>query len=431
MPASKSLTKARPNSFLGFLGGSGHASRTSVLSAASTVTASQGKKSKQKAHAVVPLGSAPSRKGPSRVVAVVGSVRKGIGRMIVEELVRNKTIVVALTDVHDGQFGKELEALALSPSLFHAFPVPALFGPAFVPQPAAVNGGEYFANGGSTPNLSVGSSTPSLNAAGVPTPPNLGSTTSFGSAGKKSSRFSKASSSRAPDLSASTPSSSSTDPTTGGKLSAAAKAYNERHACLVELANIFKSYRVDTVLAIFEPRDRHASPSHRKPPSSPPTATADPAISIPAPTEPDPLPALTAGQERARIEEMERVCLQAAIECGAGRFASCAWTPSLFRTPLSVVPSTPPDHVRRAPLGATVFRWGVLMNELAAGVAPNEVGDTALGKWLDPPPKRSGRFVVDFGKSTAYIPRVEGKGKTTDGVSLTSVAFRFRLERVC
>lgn len=421
-PRKSAMTKQRPSSFLGFLS-SGNSSRSSLLTATVNGAKKSGSTVKPAKTAgrpvmteAVSVSSGPSRKGPSRVVAVVGSVRSGMGRLIVEELVREKTIVVALTDAHDGQFGKDLEALALSPSLFHAFPVPSLFGSAFVPQQAAsgVAGGEYLpGSSASTPNLSMSTgSTPSLNPLGIPTPPPLGSTASFPSMGKSRGRFSKANSRR------DSADQSMNGLTTGGKLSAATKAFNERHACLIELSNIFKSYRVDTVIAIFEPRDRNVSSKSSgggsRAPKGDPKAEDSSSGTVP------PLPPT---QEKARIEEMERVCLQAAIECGAGRFATCAWTPSLFPTPLSTGPSPPPDYIRRAPLSATVFRWGLIMNELAAGVPPNEHGETALGKWLEPPSRRSGRFVVDFNKSTCYLPDVQGKGKGVGGVSLTWVSF--------
>ncbi|KAA1098820.1 hypothetical protein PGT21_016618 [Puccinia graminis f. sp. tritici] len=73
----------------------------------------------------------PSLLGPSRVIAVVGNIRRGIRRMILEELVSQKFIVVALIDKADGEFSQSVEQLASSPSLFHVFVVEGgLFGQA-------------------------------------------------------------------------------------------------------------------------------------------------------------------------------------------------------------------------------------------------------------------------------------------------------------
>ncbi|KAG0150295.1 hypothetical protein CROQUDRAFT_652475 [Cronartium quercuum f. sp. fusiforme G11] len=317
----------------------------------------------------------PSFRGPSRVIAIVGNIRSGIGRMMVEELVRNKLIVVALIDKRDSSFSQSLEGLALSPSLFHAFPIPSLFGTGLLPQPWRP-----------------------IQSTQLDEPVNSSSTTSPTSSTSPSSRprsfksfkpLRKRLDSQSPTVTTIDP--DEHDPT----------GDRARSMAITEIKNVLKSYRVDTVICCFEPvskDDSSRSNERRKDEEQP---LVPPHI------------------ERGRIESMESTVLRACTSAGGvGRFATCAHASSPFHhSPLSTLPnSNPPLHLRSdgLPISLTEFRWGFLMNELASdqALADGLTAENGLGKWLCEPPKGPhGRYLIDFEKKTFFLPGGRNNGE--------------------
>ncbi|EGF97039.1 uncharacterized protein MELLADRAFT_114642 [Melampsora larici-populina 98AG31] len=328
------------------------------------------------------ISNSPSLRGPSRVVAVVGNIRFGIGRLIVEDLVRSKHIVVALIDQHDAKFSKSLESLALSPSLFHAFSISALFSHDLLPTQYRTNDSQ------SNVQLNHTATSPPIS----PT---------------SSNRFK----SFKPIRKRHTLQTTSSEPShinTSDQPSVDQGADRTRLLAIAEIKNVLQSYRVDTVICCFEPIPREDTPrSIIRRESEKQDQLLPPEI------------------ERSRIEAMESIVLKACKSSGhVGRFAVCAHGPRL--SPLTPIPSHTPYHhlnTEGSPITLTEFRWGFLMNELAADEAIRDglTGENGLGNWLDEPPKD--RWMIDFENKSTRLPSSSGTGRDKGKEKVEPVCF--------
>ncbi|KAH9810363.1 hypothetical protein DFH28DRAFT_985683 [Melampsora americana] len=329
------------------------------------------------------ISISPSLRGPSRVVAIVGNIRFGIGRLIVEDLVRSKHIVLALIDQHDAKFSQSLEALALSPSLFHAFPISALFSHDLLPTQYRTH------DSPSHPQL-VHTTT---------TSPPLSPTHSnrFKSFKPTRKRHTLQTTSSEPNPM------NSYDPVGVDQV-----ADRTRSLAITEIKNVLQSYRVDTVICCFEPVPREDTPR---------------SISRREAEKQDRL--LPPQIERSRIEAMESIVLKACKSSGhVGRFAVCAHGPRL--SPLTPIPSNTPYHhlnTEGSHITLTEFRWGFLMNELAADEALRDglTGENGLGNWLDEPPKE--RWMIDFEQKSTRLPCSSGSGRDKGKEKVEPVCF--------
>lgn len=328
------------------------------------------------------ISISPSLRGPSRVVAIVGNIRFGIGRLIVEDLVRSKHIVVALIDQHDAKFSQSLESLALSPSLFHAFSISALFSHDLLPsQHRSMNDSQ------SNPQLNHTATSP-------PISPTSARFKSFNPIRKRH-----------------TLQTTSTEPTTIINYDSPPidpVADRTRSLAIAEIKNVLQSYRVDTVICCFEPIPREDTPrSILRRESEKQDHLLPPEI------------------ERSRIETMESIVLKACKTSGhVGRFAVCAHGPRL--SPLTPIPSNTPYHhldTEGSPITLTEFRWGFLMNELAADEALRDglTGENGLGNWLDEPPHD--RWMIDFENKSARLPCSSGNGRDKGKEKVEAVCF--------
>ncbi|WAQ87171.1 hypothetical protein PtA15_8A72 [Puccinia triticina] len=354
----------------------------------------------------------PSRTGPSRVIAVVGNIRRGIGRMVLEELVAQKFIVVALVDKPDGEFSRAVETLASSPSLFHAFAVEGgLFSQAMVHPPPP----DQLAKPCLTEPLPTTTSRASRSFRSFRLQPgptkksnnNNNNTTTTTQLSSSTTDYSLASttqlSSRASLL-----------PTATTPFEAA------RARTIAELKNIFQAYRVDTVICSFEPQtlDQPAGPRAK------------------ARKEDEHQFGLPPGAERTRIERMERTVLEACRAAAVvARFAVAVHPSTLAPNPLTPPPSPViPPHLaptlaEHAHISLCEFRWGFTMNELAfdpALVDPVSA-ETALGKWLPEPPRA--RAVVDFEARRCLVPARTVAGRR--GAESGKTQGKCKVEAVC
>lgn len=350
----------------------------------------------------------PSLLGPSRVIAVVGNIRRGIGRMILEEIVSQKFIVVALIDKADGEFSRSVELLASSPSLFHAFVVEGgLFGQAMA--------GEIEELG--KPNQLVNQPTTRTSRS-------------------KSFRSFRLGTSKKSSSKSGTPVSSATDSLGDSSIATELSSHNSftpkkpsateaaRLRSIVELKNIFQAYRVDTVICSFEPQvlDQPTGPRAK------------------ARVEDEQQFGLTPIAERARIERMERTVLEASLASGAvGRFSVTIHPTSLGPCVLSPNPigSIRPhllsvlseDNLQMGPdpaISITEFRWGFLMNDLAfdGSLVDGITAENGLGKWLCEPP--SFRRLLDYERRKCLIP-----ARTISRRESTKKKGKHKLEPVC
>lgn len=355
----------------------------------------------------------PASTGPSRAIAMVGNIRRGIGRMILEELVTQKFIVVALIDKPDGDFSRSVEALASSPSLFHAFAVDGgLFG-----QP--IIGAET-----EEPSNKLSDIDPDRTASGMKASRRK-SFRSFRLTSKKSNSS---------NLKADTPVSSATCSSTLGDsitenssiLSSQLTHFESaRLRSIAELKNIFQAYRVDTVICCFEPQvlEEPAGPRSKA------RAEDERQFGLPPATE------------RTRIESMERTVLESCLASGVvGRFAvtvhsTCLGPSVLSPHPtqsirphlLSVLSAADGSRVSpHPPISVTEFRWGFLMNDLAIdeGLVDGATAENGLGKWLCEPPKS--RWVVDYDHRRCILP-----AKATSKREAATGKGKQRLEPVC
>ncbi|POW02086.1 hypothetical protein PSTT_12045, partial [Puccinia striiformis] len=354
----------------------------------------------------------PSLLGPSRVIAVVGNIRRGIGRMIVEELVSQKFIVVALVDKADGEFSRSVELLASSPSLFHAFVVEGgLFGQAMAGETEEL--GKVNNNNNNDDQLVTEPRTRTTRAKSFRSF-RLGSKKSYSSKGGT-------------PLSSATGSlgdSSITEISSHGSFMSTPPSTTDtaRVRTIVELKNIFQAYRVDTVICSFEPQvlDQPAGPRSK------------------ARMEDERQFGLPPVAERARIERMERTVLEASLASSAvGRFSVTIHPTSLGPCVLSPNPSNSiRPHLLSAlseegqishdpPISITEFRWGFLMNDLAFddSLVDGQTAENGLGKWLCEPSRS--RSVIDLEHLRCLIP-----AKTTRRESSKKKG-KHKLEPVC
>ncbi|KAA1080036.1 hypothetical protein PGTUg99_023495 [Puccinia graminis f. sp. tritici] len=346
----------------------------------------------------------PSLLGPSRVIAVVGNIRRGIGRMILEELVSQKFIVVALIDKADGEFSRSVEQLASSPSLFHAFVVEGgLFGQAMAGEAEELGKVNQLV----AEPLSRNTRTKAFRTfrLGSKKPPKTATPVSSATGSLGDSSITELSSHS---------SFISNQPST---VDAA------RLRSIIELKNIFQAYRVDTVICSFEPQvlDQPAGPRSK-------ARVAD-----------EKQFGLPPAAERARIERMERTVLEASLASTAvGRFAVTVHPTSLGPCVLSPNPTgSIRSHLLSAlsedgrmsddpPISITEFRWGFLMNDLAfdESLVDGVTAENGLGKWLCEPPKS--RSVIDYERRRCLIP-----ARTTSRRESNKKKGKHKLEPVC
>ncbi|CAH7666629.1 hypothetical protein PPACK8108_LOCUS977 [Phakopsora pachyrhizi] len=387
-PAPKSTRQNRHSFWLGLR------QRSSSRLNSTTTLATYPNQQPSRSMTIDSITKSPSLLGPSRVIAVVGNIRRGIGRMILEELVLKRCIVVALIDKPDGNFSRSVEALACSPSLFHAFAIEGgLFGREMIEDRSSpANSFQNF---------------PPINP--------LQASTQSGTKNQRSN-FKLTQMKRSKKFNSMIAISKTVDdsrnhPSTGQSL-LGITGDNSRKKIKDELSRIFEAYRVDTVICSFEPQSKSANEAGFRT-----QERAKDEVQF----------GLDSVSERKRIESMERAVLESCIQSGVvGRLAL-----TVHSTGPSPSPLTPPPTSSIRPhlmigndqsnprISVTEFRWGFLMNELASEgcLIDGATAENGLGKYLLEPGKGpDGRWVIDFEHKRARLPTCRsiselGKGK--------------------